>query len=151
MDLKTKLELFINKGFTYNPETGICKSHTGKIQNGKTGTKRNYITLSLRHDDKSVNVKAHQFAWYYIHKTIPNQVDHINRNTIDNRICNLRNLTPQQNSFNTNSKCYSYHKRTKKWQVSLGLNYKRIHIGYFDTEDEAKQQAKIAKEKYHKI
>ena len=40
MELKEKLDIFKNKGFTYNPETGDVISHKGYIiNNGKPKTK----------------------------------------------------------------------------------------------------------------
>ena len=78
-------------------------------------------------------------------------IDHINRNSTDNRLCNLRVLTIQQNLFNTNAKGYSFHKYSKKWQAEIRVNYKAICLGYFNTEDEAQQAYLEAKEKYHII
>ena len=38
-----------------------------------------------------------------------------------------------------------------KWRASIRINTKPIHIGYFDTEEEAHQAYLQAKEKYHII
>lgn len=74
-------------------------------------------------------------------------VDHINGNGLDNRRCNLRLCTDQQNNWNArtrkdNSSGYkgvSWHKHQKKWQAQIGLNGKRISLGYFKDKLEAKQ------------
>ncbi len=151
MTLKDKLDAFVEKGFTYDPITGICKTHKGSVQNSLTGKKRNYLTLSVKYIDRTIQVKAHQFAWYFTYSSVPNIIDHINGDTTDNRIANLRDVTPQQNSFNTKSKNYSYHKRVKKWNVQICKDYKKIHIGYYNTEEEARVAAIEAKNKYHLI
>ena len=75
-------------------------------------------------------------------------VDHINGNTLDNRRSNLRECTNQQNSFNkrkttkqngaaTQFKGVCWHKRLKKWQANICVNYRKVHIGYFDSPEEA--------------
>lgn len=73
------------------------------------------------------------------------EVDHINRNGLDNRKCNLRMCTNAQNSANSairkhNTSGYkgvSWSKWNKKWGCSIGFNYKHLHIGYFRDKIEA--------------
>ena len=82
----------------------------------------------------------------------PNQViDHIDRDTSNNAVSNLRIVSTQQNSFNTNAKGYCWNKHAKKWRAYITLNSKHIHLGLFATEDEARTAYLIAKEKYHII
>lgn len=72
-------------------------------------------------------------------------VDHINRNTLDNRIENLRICSNQENSFNRRKhidgkskyKGVSFHKKTQKWQVSITKNNKSYYIGLFKSQEEA--------------
>jgi hypothetical protein len=79
-------------------------------------------------------------------------IDHINGNPLDNRRCNLRIVTFQQNHFNrTKAKGYSWHKKNKKWQAQIVINKKTIFLGLFDTEIDAHNAYLSAKEKYHKI
>jgi hypothetical protein len=70
-------------------------------------------------------------------------IDHINHDATNNRKINLRVCTHQQNGFNQRARGYYYDKKIKRWRVTIGLNYKTIHIGCFKTETEAK----IAREK----
>ena len=73
-------------------------------------------------------------------------IDHINGDTIDNRILNLRvsnNRRNQQNQHkHRNGKLVgtSFHKVIKKWQSRIVIKKKNIHLGYFDTEIEAHQR-----------
>jgi hypothetical protein len=68
-------------------------------------------------------------------------VDHINGNTLDNRRCNLRICTIQENSFNrrpsskTGLKGVNFHRG--KWDAQIGHNGKQITIGSFATKEEA--------------
>lgn len=72
-------------------------------------------------------------------------VDHINGNGLDNRRANPRNVSSQQNSFNTRKqsgtssrfKGLYFEKNKGKWKAQIGHNYKRFHLGYFDNEFEA--------------
>jgi len=79
------------------------------------------------------------------------QIDHIDRNSLNNNLSNLRIVSPQQNSYNKKSKGYSYDKRINKYQVCISIDRKLTHIGLFDTEEEAKKAYEIAKTKYHII
>ena len=70
--------------------------------------------------------------------------DHINGDGLDNRRCNLRICTRSQNHQNRHSirgtsqfKGCSWYKRDKNWEVSITLNSRKIHLGYFDNEIEA--------------
>lgn len=81
-------------------------------------------------------------------------VDHINHNTLDNRKCNLRICEQSQNMQNrltvskSNIRNVTWHKRNKKWQVTLKLNGKSIYFGQFDNKEEANIVAKAARKKY---
>lgn len=75
-------------------------------------------------------------------------IDHINGNKLDNRKCNLRFATIQQNMWNSKCKGYCYDKRANKWKVYLTNNGKIINFGYFNSEKEAMQKRKQVEEKY---
>jgi hypothetical protein len=77
------------------------------------------------------------------------KIDHIDQNKSNNNISNFRPATQQQNSFNTNAK--GYIKRAKKWQAQIMLDGKKIHLGCFNTKEEAHQAYLDAKEIYHKF
>lgn len=86
-------------------------------------------------------------------------IDHINRNSLDNRRVNLRIATGLQNARNRvkiNKKCSSIykgvcrHKYRKTWMCQINHKGKSIHLGYFDDELEAAKCYDTAARKYHK-
>jgi len=143
MTREEKCKLAIEMGYTYNPETGKVYGVKGKeiINKHNDG----YIIIK----NTKFQLRGHQFAWYWVNKEIVNCIDHINGIRDDNRICNLRSVTHQQNLFNTKAKGYTWRKRDNKWQSQINLNNKYIHLGLFDTEEEARNAYITAKEKYH--
>lgn len=86
------------------------------------------------------------------------QIDHIDGNPLDNRRCNMRICTNQQNSWNSKIstrnksgiKGVSFDKRSNKWRARIHLNGKDVHLGYFNDVDEAKKARKQAEIKYFK-
>jgi hypothetical protein len=78
------------------------------------------------------------------------QVDHINRNRLDNRRENLRFVTDSQQSINRGKvmickgrvatskyKGVYWEKNSRKFRVRISFNGKRIQVGYFTSEVEA--------------
>lgn len=83
------------------------------------------------------------------------QVDHINMNGLDNRRENLRLATHSQNNHNrtqyrNNKSGYKgVNKRGHRWYAAIKVNGKQIHLGTFDTPEQAYEAYKQAAIKYH--
>ena len=148
---KEKMDYFIERGWTYDKETGNVFSHTGRLC--ITKNKKGYIQCAIKipKANKTIHVMSHRFAWYVIFNEIPDQIDHIDQNKTNNKIENLRNVSNMFNCWNRDYYGISFHKRIKKWQVRIGVNNKRIHIGYFEDENIARSKYLEAKKKYHVI
>lgn len=92
----------------------------------------------------SINKKrylAHKLAWLFVHKEWA-MVDHINRIRHDNRIENLRKTTYQLNAANrnpvpNNTGFKGVYYRRGRYEVGIKINQRRIHLGVFDTLEEA--------------
>jgi hypothetical protein len=83
------------------------------------------------------------------------RVDHINGDILDNRRCNLRCVNASQNGFNrirknTNntSGVTGVSRNKKRWSAHIYVMYKKIHIGTFDTIEEAAKERRAAELKY---
>lgn len=73
-------------------------------------------------------------------------IDHINGDPLDNRRENLRVCVDRQNLRNQSMrrvqktsayKGVSQSKNHRRWRASIFVDYKRVHIGYFDTPEQA--------------
>lgn len=131
---------------SYDPDTGHLtaikargRASAGKVLGCKAG---NYLTVRIF----GYAYKAHRIAWLLHTGEWPVVgMDHRNGIGTDNRICNLREATTQENSQNalTNpGKTSKYigvcwHKKTQKWQVRIKVKRRHIHIGIFKNEEDA--------------
>ena len=79
------------------------------------------------------------------------QIDHIDRNKLNNNTNNLRIVSNHQNQFNRGAKGYCWNKQKSKYQAQIGIDNKNIYLGYYDTEEDARNAYLEAKEKYHII
>ena len=82
------------------------------------------------------------------------EIDHINRNTMDNRRCNIRYCTHQQNQMNqglqrNNTSGVSgvcWHKNRNKYTACIKVCQQKIHLGYYETFLEATQARNVGME-----
>lgn len=89
--------------------------------------------------------KTHHLVFLYHHGYIPQMVDHIDGNSINNRIENLRPCTAHQNSFNTKGqpnktsiyKGVCWNKKYGLWIAQIYLRKKRTVLGFFEDQKEA--------------
>jgi HNH endonuclease/AP2 domain len=131
----------------YNPHSGVfmwCKQRRGIKTGVVLGTDNGFGYLRISVLGKSYY--AHRLAWFYVHGTWPDQIDHINGIKSDNRINNLRDVTVQQNNQNklkaqknSISKVLgvSWHKKANKWQAHICVYKERKYLGLFKSVEDA--------------
>jgi len=79
--------------------------------------------------------------------------DHINRDRLDNRRCNLRAVSHAANTQNVTShqgttskhRGVSWNKQKRKWEGRVRVNGRAIHLGYFADESQAAEAARAAR------
>ena len=109
------------------------------------GFKRKFYQHRLLH-------LARNPSWDIFDSSQTNCIDHKNHDTKDNTGENLRVVTSQQNHFNRSGvKGYCWSKTEKKWKAQIKVNYKDIHLGYFEKEEDAAAAYLKAKARLHII
>lgn len=82
------------------------------------------------------------------------EIDHVNLNTLDNRSCNLRICTHQQNQCNqplqknntSGVSGVSYYPPRQKFRARIKVSQLDIHLGYYSTMLEAVQARNVGME-----
>lgn len=105
-------------------------------------SKRGYLVGSW----KPYTLVAHRVAWAIYHGQHPTgQIDHINGDRTDNRICNLRDVVNAENARNSALKANNRsgipgvyrHSQTGKWTAQINSDGKTIGLGCFSRKSDA--------------
>lgn len=140
------------EAFNYNKETGEL-SHKHDSSNGLSGEiatsfqSGGYLTVRIN----SIDYLAHRIIFFMVIGKWPIQIDHINHARDDNRWVNMREVTNRENHLNesiqsntsTGITGVSLHKPTGKYRAYIMVNLKHIHLGLFDTVQQA-AEARLA-------
>jgi hypothetical protein len=147
---------------SYNPDTGEFtrlvnrrSDLVGKIAGcpSRVGSEKFYIKIQI--DGKKY--LAHRLVWLYSYGEWPeNQIDHIDQDSLNNRLINLREVTNAENGKNQKMSkrnisgvtgvCFD--KKRQKWHARIVVNGKFIHLGYFEVKDDSIAARKNAEVKY---
>lgn len=161
-EAKLTLEM-LKHALDYNPETGVftwknkisCKNVVGEVAGGNDN---GYVRISLYRQKHM----AHRLAWFYVHGIWPDEeVDHVNMDRSDNRICNLRPANKEQNSRNRHAQVNNkvglkgvceHAQQPGKYTAQIGINNKKKHLGIFTDPLEAhKAYVKASSELHQKF
>lgn len=149
----------LKKDLNYNPDTGeITLARTIE----RVGQKGRLMGCTFKRNgrpSKCQNISyrgkrylLHRLAWFYVHGYMPKFIDHINGDSSDNRLCNLREVTVTENNRNvgkqSNNKSgftgVSWNKSKCRWGVQIWHKSKPINMGWFKEQNNAILARKIA-------
>ena len=128
----------------YDAGSGVffwVNSRRGVSAGQRAGADGGQGYIEIRIDGKKY--RAHRLAWLYVYGVWPQEIDHINMDKADNRLNNLRIATHSQNMANrrkmplnkTGFKGVS--QNGSGWRAVIKKNRKFIHIGTYQTPEEA--------------
>lgn len=101
-----------------------------------------YIALTII---KKERWASHRLAWLFVHGKWPaHHIDHVNGDTADNRIANLREATNAENIRNRGATKIStsgfkgvYRNGKFGWMGKIEVDYKQIYLGTYPTKEAA--------------
>lgn len=108
------MSIDFHKHISYDPNTGVITRIDRKNGSGSIDA-YGYLIIKI----KGKQYKAHRLAWLMYYGRFPDQViDHINGNKLDNRICNLRDVSQSFNAI----------EGSKRLPPNKETGFKGIHI-----------------------
>jgi hypothetical protein len=134
----------------YDPNTGVFKwkkfrgntAKAGSIVSNLTDGGYKMICVNARH------YMAHRIAYKMFYKRDPNGIlDHIDGDTTNNKIANLRVASAKQNQGNSKMprhntsglKGVTWSKKSNKWAAQIKQGNKKIWLGVYDDKNDAHQ------------
>lgn len=133
--------------YSINTKGEVKNIKTGKIL--KPGKVSGYSIVGLCKNGKSKTFYIHQLVSIYFLGHIQNGyeqvINHINGDKLDNRIENLEIVSNRYNSS-----CYRKNlgsiwvKKNKNWKSSIYFKGSNIHLGNYNTKEEAQEYYKKA-------
>lgn len=144
----------VRRLLSYCADTGVFRWAVAKsrIRIGMIAgnrTRKGYVCI----ETGGHQFKAHRLAWVHYYGVWPTaQIDHINGIRDDNRICNLREATREDNGRNkrrqknntSGTPGVTWRESHRKWCARITVNGARLHLGYFDIYSDAVAQRKAA-------
>jgi len=146
----------VNSVFEYRDGLIYKKLKSGVVSSRSSGTATSNGYAKVGIDGKSYLV--HRVIYLMQHKFLPDFIDHIDNNPLNNKIENLRACSRGQNKMNARKhksnrsghKGVSFHKKSQKWIVEVQVNKVRKYLGIYSDFDLACLVSDEARNLYHK-
>ncbi|HGF7373652.1 TPA: HNH endonuclease [Vibrio cholerae] len=145
--------------FSYDEISGdftVIKKYNTLYKVGDTPlsvNKDGYLQLRI---NKKMYVQ-HRLAWLYMTGFFPDgDIDHINHDRLDNRFCNLRVVTKDENNRNMSMRHsntsgvtgVSLHRATGSWCAEIKHKGKKVYLGLYKDINDAKLAREEAEVRY---
>ena len=148
----------LKKLFTYENGLLIRNFDSGGQKSGSVCGWENKVSRGKKYIRMNVlgkQIYLHQAIFLYCNGYLPKYIDHVNGNSLDNRIENLREANQSLNTANSvlskaNTSGYKgvvWRNDTKKWMAQITKNRKCYNLGSFENIEDAANAYKIASEK----
>jgi len=160
MDRNDLTQEMLRQQLRYDPETGVftwnVEQRSGAKKGGVAGKQNpeGYLYISAF----GLPFFAHRLAWLHVYGSWPQQqIDHIDGNTSNNKLSNLRDVSPRTNQQNR----YVAQKTSRtgligvsktayeKWYARIRVDGKHKFLGCFSTPELASSAYLEAKRIYH--
>lgn len=163
--------VYLRDRLTYDPESGeVCwvsrpeadfatpgawRSWNSRMAGKVAGSDSSSGYRDIRVD--GTRLMLHRVIWAMYHGHWPKgQIDHINGSRADNRIQNLRDVSVVENRRNaaipSDNKSgvagVRWKKRDQRWVAEVGVGGRRVHLGNFESFQEAVDCRKAAEVEY---
>ena len=153
-DLLTGVLVWKTRPVTHFKDSRSCNSWNVRLA-GKTITyvdSTGYLHVGINNRD----YRAHRLIWKLTQGSDPLCIDHINGDRNDNRITNLREVTYQQNNYNSMVRKHNMlgikgvsMTSNGRYRARIRHNNTAQHLGTFDTKEEAHAAYCTAAHIYH--
>lgn len=143
--------------FDYDPETGwftnrFSRGRAKGRQRAGAYTGHGYRRIIIDYE----KYYEHQLAWLYVHGEWPDEIDHIDGDSSNNAIANLRLCDRSQNNCNSQRptgrsglRGAYLNPRNLKWYSQIQFGCRVIYLGTFNTPEEAHEAFEAAAEHLH--
>ena len=90
---------YLKKHYTYDTERGkLVRRETGRVVKGSYMGR--YMSCDIWNGYKVMHFLYHRVVWAVVYGYLPKVIDHINGNSYDNHIENLREVSTSENNMN---------------------------------------------------
>jgi hypothetical protein len=136
--------------FDYHPDGYLIRKHNNRKHKSLMPNRYRQVSVFGK------SYLAHKIIFLWHNGYMPETIDHKNNNHHVNDIGNLRTATLSQNQGNrkininnaSGIKGVSWHKMASKWVAQIQVNKKKMHLGSFDSKEDAAQAYRDAALKY---
>ena len=126
-------------GLLYRKETVSSNAKEGCLAGWVNPNNYRYVSISNK------KYLLHRLIWLYHYGYLPKMLDHINGDSLDNRVENLRPATHSQNTANSRVKSHSksgikgVSKQGRGYYAKIQVRGKSFYLGTYETPELAKE------------